>query len=118
MSLIYLTVRRSKDKSLPYYSKHDGDDGLHPDGASLLDCVAGYLERGVQSKIVLEDRKIKVNTRDRVVFRNNLPAEDKNLREALDALVNGHNLGVLLGRRPVRPGSTARSIIKGTKKYR
>ena len=117
MGLIYLTVKRSEDKKLPYYSKCNGYEGLHPDDASLLDSVAGYLEDEVQSKIFLDkDYKAKVDTRDRIVFRNNLPAEDKNLRETLDTLVNGHNLAVLLGRSPVRPGSTARSILNGTKK--
>jgi hypothetical protein len=94
MEKIYFSVKRSdprKYRGLPYLSRIDGREYLHPGAEELLvsiaESVPGYKDA-------------------RIIMRDSLPIEDKELKESLEMLVKGHNFTLML------TGSNARESAK------
>lgn len=102
MNTMYFTVNRTdKWKGLPYQTKVSGHDDLHYNAESVLTWLA---------ELIVNEHK-----QDLVVFRNNLPNEDKTLSENLEVMVNGHNMALRLNRS--RSGLEAYKVLNKVGRY-
>ena len=99
MERVYITVKRSNDRELPYHSKIARHESLHYGADGLLCYLADMItQHYITSKII---------------FRNNIPQEEGALRKTLDILIEGHNFRIRLGTRGQIPGQTeARKILR------
>lgn len=98
MDRVYITVRRTEDKSLQYSSRVAGQEFLHYDGPGLLHSIAVQL--------VTDYRQ------SRVIFRNRIPEDDSRLKATLSTLVHWHNLALELSQGQIPGERAARRLLE------